>query len=188
MKLLLKTIALFTIIAGFISCSPNPHADKVKTLDSIYIELSVAEEILSKQNHEVAKNISDEINAVSEIALLFLEDSVFRNNEAEKTINDYLGLKVPIYNFIENQPILLKEISTAQSQIKSLANDLKKGFVTENAADYFQTEVDLANSYLSDAKELSTEFEKTLLKFNTLQSKTTQLLDEFTVQKNLKSE
>jgi hypothetical protein len=175
MKLLLNIIALFALITGLSSCSPNPHAEKIKILDSIYAELLKSEKTLTAHNIEIAQSIFEEISTISELASSYLEDT-----ESDSLINTYHSLKSPLDIYLANYPQLQIDLKESQAQIKNLSSDLKKGLINEKAVEYYQEEVNIANEVISKSKSASIDYENVLINFNILQPKVLALVEERT--------
>jgi hypothetical protein len=175
MKLLLNIIMLFALITGFPSCSPNPHAEKIKSLDSLYLELLKSEKALTAHNLETAQSIFEEISTISELASSYLQDT-----ESDSLINTYHSLKSPLNLYLANSPKLQIDLKECQAQIKNLSSDLKKGLLNEKAGEYYQKEVNIANEVISKSKSASLDYENVLINFNILQPKILALVEERT--------
>lgn len=173
MKHLWHLALLLAFLAGFSACSPNPHADKAKTLDSLYSELIVAEQKLASHPPEKAEAIFEEISTVSELAQSFIVGS-----EADSLISLYEKLKSPLNNYLANYSKFEDELKLAKVQVETLENDLKKGFVNGQTLEYYELELKSGIDIIARSKALALGFEDVLTNFNILQPKILNQIEE----------
>ncbi|MBA3900295.1 MAG: hypothetical protein H0X62_08830, partial [Bacteroidetes bacterium] len=98
--------------------------------------------------------------------------------EADTLIALYHGLQSPLNNYLANYSSFNKELKEAQTQVKDLGNDLKKGFINEKSSEFYELELNLANDIISKSNSLALDFENVLIKFNALQPKILSLVEE----------
>jgi hypothetical protein len=183
MKLLLDTLILFALLAGFSSCSPNPHAEKVKTLDSILAELVSTEKALQALSAEKAETILEEVTTISDLASSFLESF-----EEDTLYSEYESLKLPLTHFTQNYATYARQVKQSQKQVKTLGNDLKKGFLNEKAGEYYQTELSIAQGIIDSSRTMVLEFENVLTNFNRIHPQILALVEESAKKEALENE
>jgi hypothetical protein len=138
-----RLLLLLLISFALFSCKNNPHAEKIKTLDSLYAEVLITEEILSQVDKEEAKNAMEDVLYKARLAGAIGTQAM--DFESARKLGELRKLRKSFNNFIKNKEKMSEKIDISKTQLKTLSEDLKRNLIsTDLANEYFANEVKMA--------------------------------------------
>jgi hypothetical protein len=138
-----RLLLLLLIPFAFFSCKNNPHAEKIKTLDSLYAEVLITEEILSQVDKEEAQAAMEDILYKANLAGSL--GTAAMDFESARKVGELRKLRKSFNNYIKNKDKMSEKIEISKTQLKTLSDDLKKNLISADQVDeFFQTEVNIA--------------------------------------------
>ncbi|MDQ3192865.1 MAG: hypothetical protein M3Q58_14825 [Bacteroidota bacterium] len=141
--LLYQIVLLFFVLAAF-SCTKNKHSVEIRSLDSLYKAILIVEKKIVEIDSSYVNRTYEEI--VRNVKFVQQDyNGTFDEKEVE-LFNEYKNIRIPINSFHLNSANLLQEIDFTKNQLKLLAEDMRKGSISEERAkEYFSDEYLTAN-------------------------------------------
>lgn len=147
-----KILGVFISIISlsiFASCGENQFVDKIKTLDSLSVEverlIDSVETVDTNSYKTAASIIESNINLIRNE----LKDTV--TQEEARVLSDYKMIRKSLVNYSDKINALHKELIYTKKQLNNLSRDLDRGYIeASKAEEYFSIEVTSAQAVLED--------------------------------------
>jgi hypothetical protein len=178
----MRTLSLFFLtalfVSGFSSCiRENPYADKIRTLDSLYLTLDTLKSEMGKIDPEEAALTYEEIMRNLDFVKKGLKDSA--DKETGFLMSDYRVIRKPYKQIKENHKKLSEELDFSQLQLFNLTKDLKKQLPDSALAEeYFLSEYKAAASVSQHVRRLLMNYHSANENFRELHPKVQELIEK----------
>jgi hypothetical protein len=182
----IKGLLLFLafVISSFVSCiRENPHAEKIKTLDSLYIVLDAVEKDLIAIDHDYAQKTHDEI--IRNVDFIKKEFKDTLSMEDSKFFAAYRTMRKPYLKVAHYKLPFAEELAYTKSQMKNLSKDIKNQTLSaEDINEFFNTEYEAAKGIAERSREMIDKFENTETAFKESHPRVLEFIEKNIISKN----
>lgn len=150
MQQLLKIfVFIFSSSVLLSACGGNQFADKIKTLDSLSIEVERLIDSIQMTDTASYKNAHHSIEKNLKLIRNKLKDTV--TMEEARILSDYKMIRKSLGNYTDKIKAIHQELLYTQKQLNNLSKDLSLGYIeASKAEEYYSIEVTSTQAVLED--------------------------------------